>query len=907
MSEHPADVLVAGPFVGKYASGLTDEQKEAIKKLVDAHGSRKAQAVVLPTGVGKTAIGLLYAKWALEQGGSVAFLCQNKALVDQVLTEAALLKVLAVPIHGRIHYASDAAAEDAVQPYRNLEAVGVFTYASYLRGKFTTSAKTIVVDDAHQLYGSIANAKSLDLPADGPTAELYQRTAKLLLSAAEPLGEDVQAFQDPTTPREKRYAIIPFPLIEKNRKNLSDLFFAFCGQFGPSDEKPDFCFDWARHGKIFHRGICVVTESEIVFRPLATPLDLVRRRSGEEVFPKSSNLVLMTATLGRSELFAEQVGLSREVNRVTPVGQFPVETHTGYRLIIPLRDVGGTERRINQALGNAIFQIAERHGKVLAFVQSFFRAEELKKEIGDRAVVFTYKSPLDLQQFLAFSGEPALLCLVNREGGIDIPDQRCRAAVHIDLPLAVDAFDFIRDQVLEDHGFHYMLLGQRLTQALGRLNRDADNRSVHYILDERFRQSFLGENKFIAQFDENLLAECELGRKVVSESKDFAGVLDAARAFIESRGRFDAAASKALAARRMKAAIADLGTAARPVVLILEAWQEAMEGNLELAAKRFEKVAEAFVGEQQREQKAFYTYMAAQFVFLSNPTGLNEVALAAKLLEDAATTSRPGILFFSGASRLASFIRRGETSKASDEEIRLATLRRVYRHCRDVFNQASQATQLGADVGPQLRQVVADRLTVKLQAKSHEELCQGLAEIGRLLGCEMAQTEVAGVDVLLGQKYKQHLVSVAIEAKADAQDSGEPKGEIESDAPDQAARKAAKLGAMNPPSRFHPARPVVISNRPRSSEKLEHESTTFQVPYLKRAGLLEIGKHVAEYSFLAALLVQKDQFGAGSLLLGPEDVLMPLIAEPSSEMDVGPARDRLLTAIQKIKARLGHA
>ncbi len=120
------------------------------------HGVNAADiALQLPTGSGKTLVGLMIAEWRRRKNQErVVYLCPTKQLVNQVVEQAdEKYGLTVVGFTGRIKD-YDPAAETA---YRNADNVAVTTYSSLFNtNPFFDDAEVIIVDDAHAAEGYVA-------------------------------------------------------------------------------------------------------------------------------------------------------------------------------------------------------------------------------------------------------------------------------------------------------------------------------------------------------------------------------------------------------------------------------------------------------------------------------------------------------------------------------------------------------------------------------------------------------------------------------------------------------------------------------------------------------------------------------------------------------------------------------
>jgi len=112
---------------------LRTYQQQAVRAIAEADEDYKS--LILPTGAGKTRVGLAYASRILDKEGSVAYITQTDAHVGQVLSEADEIGVDAVHIPGRsAESQGDGGRGDReidIQDYNIGFKIGVFSYAGY--------------------------------------------------------------------------------------------------------------------------------------------------------------------------------------------------------------------------------------------------------------------------------------------------------------------------------------------------------------------------------------------------------------------------------------------------------------------------------------------------------------------------------------------------------------------------------------------------------------------------------------------------------------------------------------------------------------------------------------------------------------------------------------------------------
>lgn len=874
-------------FKGKYRGGLSPLQVTSLRALIDSHNDLAARAICLPTGVGKTAIGLLYARWALENGEQVAYLCQNKALVDQAIDEAALLGVPANPVHGRMHYPSYEEYELAVEPYNDMDIVGVFSYSSYMKGSQTESASVLVVDDAHQLRQQVSRFTTLQIPNESPCEPLYAEIEAMLSDGGAFLGDYALRHRNQALDYKEQFSIVPFPLVWEKRASIGHAIDDFCKAFNASSSKPDIWFQWRSIGMNFTRFVCCMSPDSIIFRPFVQSIDFMRRKSGEKIFPPEARMVLMTATMGPPALFAELCGITREIKIVSKDPHEPVHEYTGHRAVAPLRDAGGIGG-INSAVTNTIQRLMGRYKRAILFVQSGRQSAEIASRLGDTVTVRRYTSPEDLKNFLAddVAHLPSVLTLVNREGGIDIADRRCRVAIHVELPIVMDAFEYLRNSILEDEEFAALVLAQRMTQSFGRLNRNADNQSVHFVIDERLLAQ-LNNPHFYKFMDFNAYADAELGRREVRRL-GFEDFLDLTSNFINGSGPLvDAEQLQGHRDRLSKKRAKAKKEKRRFTRETIEAWTEAIGGSHHNAATKFEKLAAKLQDVDHRSDRAFVLYCQAHAHFLANPEDANHRRETERILEQAIEVSPPGIPFFSCLGQIRAFLETGERVGPTAIEWKNYQARRI-RSAVSLLREEA-ALELGDESvsPPALSKVLGSLFDSMLLNTDHDVSADGVSKVLTILGFEVVKRELHGVDVFGGARDVDGTFSLAIEVKVDAQGSGKPTSSLETNAPKQAFNKAAGLSVVSQYVQYLPAKPAIWTNRPKAEEAVISAAKDYGVPLVRRHCIEGLGEALGQYAAATFEASRLNFHAAREHLLYPRQFTELLMQAPS--IDVGAA------------------
>lgn len=165
---------------------LYDHQTQMLKQYMQAE-SRKDISLELPTGSGKTLVGLLIGDFRRQKNKErVVYLCVNNALVDQVCKAAnEQYGIDARPFVGK---KSSYSEKDKID-YNSAKCIAVTSYSSLFNvSPFFNDAEVLIFDDAHSAGSMVANQWSLRVGPNGQHADLFAdliRAIKPLLSEKE--------------------------------------------------------------------------------------------------------------------------------------------------------------------------------------------------------------------------------------------------------------------------------------------------------------------------------------------------------------------------------------------------------------------------------------------------------------------------------------------------------------------------------------------------------------------------------------------------------------------------------------------------------------------------------------------------------------------------------------------------
>jgi len=144
----------------KTVPGLLSHQADLLRSYLAVHTNHSDIALQLPTGSGKTLVGLLIAEWRRRKYGErEVYLCPTRQLVNQVAQQAT--GKYGIDVHAftgsKANYDAQASSE-----WMNAEAVAITTYSSLFNtNPFFDEPNLIILDDAHSAENYVSSFWSL--------------------------------------------------------------------------------------------------------------------------------------------------------------------------------------------------------------------------------------------------------------------------------------------------------------------------------------------------------------------------------------------------------------------------------------------------------------------------------------------------------------------------------------------------------------------------------------------------------------------------------------------------------------------------------------------------------------------------------------------------------------------------
>lgn len=483
-----------------YQSQMLDNYLETIDKdaIID-----KNVALELPTGSGKTLVGLLICEFHRRKyKRKCLFLCPTNQLVSQVCQQAREQYGLdVIPFTGR---QADYDAREKSK-YMLAEAVGVTTYSSFFATySFFSDPEILVFDDVHSSEEYIIDNWSLEISRQNHSV-LFTQVATFLADVIGDSGFSRLCQEDSYSGEIINWTdMLPRPKLVEKIKGLYDIL-----QEGT--KKENLKYAWSRIADHLLDCQIFVSWSSILIRPYIPPTET------HTVFHQAKQRIFMSATLGNSgEL--ERITGCHKIKRLPIVGDWD-KKGLGRRLFI-FPDLSLPAEKHNEIL----IKLHQRANRSVIIVPNIHEAEEVSELLNKTVPGIRVYTANDLIQSKRDFCEQdnASVIMANRFDGVDFPDNESRMLFICNLPRVTHLQErFFVGKMAASLLFNERIK-TRIVQAAGRCTRNASDYSVVCILGD----SILGE--FTApvvqsQYHPELRAEITFG---LENSKNFSCVED---------------------------------------------------------------------------------------------------------------------------------------------------------------------------------------------------------------------------------------------------------------------------------------------------------------------------------------------------------------------------------------------
>jgi hypothetical protein len=429
---------------------LRGPQQDVLREYAEKYASAPDIAFELPTGTGKTAVGLLVAHWKRLPSNKVAYLSLTNQLAGQVLAEANRLSIPCADLRGT----KDTRSPSEEGRYRTGAAIAVTTYSNLFNiNPVLQECNLLVFDDAHGGEQYVADMWTVAANA-GVDPDLYNS----LLASLRPGLSDSQlrAIFDKSASGSVEMADV-----RGHPECITHVVDVLDHATGSKAS-----FSWKLLRSKVSSCLFLVSPYEITIRPLVPPTH------AHAPFAGAKQRIYMSATLGGGSDLQRSYGIEKLAMVRAKSSQW------GRRYIFVPGVHTGADEAI-QIVGSAWDEIKTRRAVLLTpservMNRTFDKLENAVAHKPARLGAADIANSLD--GFI--TKNDVVLALAGRYDGLDLPDDQCRLLILSESPAAINP--------LERHLSERWKMGPvlrkrertRIVQGMGRCTRNATDFAV---------------------------------------------------------------------------------------------------------------------------------------------------------------------------------------------------------------------------------------------------------------------------------------------------------------------------------------------------------------------------------------------------------------------------------------------
>lgn len=623
--------------VGALWSHQTDQLREYHRD----HLTDTDVALELPTGSGKTLVGLLIAEWRRrEYGQRVVYACPTKQLAIQV-GEAA--KQQGIKAHVLIDSHHDWESRH-VTAYTGSRAIAITTYSHIFNTNSQfKDAGTLLFDDAHAAEGYVAEAWALEVKC---TSSVYNDLFDAFGDALDPHLSARMTAEGPDTASAGEVRLLPQRAVHDGLAAILPVLDAGL---------PKFSQAWWRLQMVReHLASCLfyVSRSNWYIRPMIPPT------FEHGPFTDPVQRIYLSATLGEAGELERAFGRTSIARIAAPEAW--ERTGSGRRFIVfpdlaefdPDYDkrVEATAAGPDELDGvdvvedpSALKRISDLVDKRLILTQGGAKSAEIATLLGIPKSQRIVASDKTVEAFK--EADTGTLLAANRYDGMDMAGDTCRFMVISGVPAASHLQDKFLSGKLRAAEVLAERVRTRIVQGAGRCTRGPQDWAVVAVYGQELLR-YLSDTDNVKSMPVELQAEIEFG--LAASQTNYSNLVALTHSALEQDADWRDYGEEAIATYRSRAQRAAqplsahlAESAPREVV----AWQKAWQGDWEAAGRAAVAVLEGLTDRGARSYRALWAYLASAWFGLSAAEGNGPAAARSAELLKMAHGASPGAVW----------------------------------------------------------------------------------------------------------------------------------------------------------------------------------------------------------------------------------------------------------------------
>ena len=495
-----------------YQSKMIDNYMHSIRNdgtIIDKH-----VAFELPTGSGKTLIGLLIGEFHRRKyHRKVLFLCPTKQLVAQVCHQAkTYYGINVIEFIGKQTEYSPTDRSD----YLLGKKIGVTTYSSFFAAsEYFKGTDILIFDDVHSSEHYIADNWSINIKKNIDPV-LYRELSEIIKETE--VGDLFYSRMSADSPYESDIIdwcnMIPMPMLEHKLPEIESIINASCVE----DSKMKY--SWSRICDHLRECNIFVSWDSILIRPFIVPT-----RSFAP-FENSLHCIYMSATLGKSGELERIIGVDK-IKRL-PIANEWDKKGVGRRFFV-FPDLS-FEAEMHNDIIKCFHKLSKKSVVIVPNNRDQTELAELIKSSLPKTRVYYSQDLIDSKDEFK-NQDDAMVIISNRFDGIDFPDDESRMLILYNLPKITHLQEEFFYSRMAASILYSERIKTRIVQAVGRCTRNAKDYAVVCILGNNILNDLITESS-LKEYKSELRAEIKFGIENSKGLSDINEIVENIEAFL---------------------------------------------------------------------------------------------------------------------------------------------------------------------------------------------------------------------------------------------------------------------------------------------------------------------------------------------------------------------------------------
>ncbi len=613
--------------------GLLSHQADILREYAKEGLDKSDLAIQLPTGSGKTLVGLLIAEWRRRKNREkVVYICPTRQLANQVVEQSnAKYGIKCSAFLGKQRDFTPSLKSE----YINAETISVTTYSGLFNtNSFFENPDILIFDDVHSAENYVAKYWSVLINRQKNNS-LFTNLLTLLKSYLSTEDSTRLFSSNPDISDLQWVQKLPTPTLSEVHLSLIQLL----DQYSNNDQADlNIKYSWSIIRDHLLACHLYFSYNQILIRPLIPPTQT------HSPFKDAKQRIYMSATMGEGGDLERLMGV-KKIHRL-PVPEGWDQQAIGRRLFF----FPETTLDDSATLKLTIDMIKETP-RTLVLTPDKPQADEFKKLIEQETYQIFDATQLEKSKEEFIKTDQAVAIVANRYDGIDLVADECRLLIIKDLQRATN----LQEKFLVTRLAAGILLTDRIltrvVQALGRCTRSATDYSAIIILGDYLSKILAPEKrKFLHP---ELQAEIEFGYE---QSKDIncEDFIENLKIFLEHSGDWNSADEEIVRGRNLLPQEKLPGIdKLREVVASEVNYQYAIwNKNYEQAVTKCESVLTSLSDDDVKGYRAFWNYLAGSAAWLGAKDDLTALESKARKFFKNASIIAPEVNWFIKLSKL---------------------------------------------------------------------------------------------------------------------------------------------------------------------------------------------------------------------------------------------------------------